>query len=1000
MMNPSGPDSKTPRDPQEPTADPADRLLDQAVAALQADLPPEAAVAAAGQRAWARIAAATAPDAAGMGAAGETDYHALIPAYLAGTLPPSQAMLVADHVREDAAFRAEVEAARTGVAPRRLTVVGPAPALAGAAGAGTTWLRRRRAWSLAAAAVAVLALGSFLFARDFLQPDRVLAQVAEVDGGLVAVADALGSRPLAAGDAIRPRQQLRAARGGGAVVTLNDGTTIELGPRAELSLASRWNGLAIELARGDIIVHAADQGRGRLHVATEDLDAAVHGTIFAVRHGTKGSRVSVIEGEVEVAGAQGRRMLESGMQYSSRAAVGAVPVADDVAWSRHSAEYLKILSELEKLGREIDASVERPAPRRASALVGLVPADTAVFVALPNLGRTVAASYDRFRAGVAENPVLRDWWAQSMDDPKSQAHIDKLVAALAEIGEGVGDEIVVAAGVDASGEIAVPVVYAQVADSAAFRSLLELKIADIEAEIEAEVAADARDPGSLGDAGDSNGSSAGGTAEDRASLPIQIVTDRAELDAQAGAELDTQTRSGIPAGLASGDDDALVVWLGDGLVIASPSAARVAAALDGPRGLPEPFRAVVDEGHARGVDALMAIDVPRLTLAARAAERGGHAEADTAGDGDADRALTLSGLDGARYAVATQVTQDGRSQIEASLSFDGEREGMAGWLAAPGPMGALDFVSPSAYAAGAALIDRPERVVAEFLGLARAGDPELADDPDVALGTELLAEIAKPLGGEVAFALDGPVLPKPAWKMVVEVTDPAALQAAIERVVARLNERLIQGERQDDGVVGGAYGLAPRRLVLESAELDGRPLWSLSIEGAVELRAMHWLYADGYLVAASDPGLLAAALRTRASGVTLRNAAPFVAALPEGAETDFSAVVWQDLGRLTSAIAEAAPQAADSASGGAAEGAPDLDVMRDLALGLTPALAYAWAEPDRLRLAASSDESPFGMGFLFQLLGNAGAEDGSQPPLPELDGLPMPFDDAAWVPET
>jgi hypothetical protein len=314
---------------------------------------------------------------------------------------------------------------------------------------------------------------------------------------------------------------------------------------------------------------------------------------------------------------------------------------------------------------------------------------------------------------------------------------------------------------------------------------------------------------------------------------------------------------------------------------------------------------------------------------------------------------------------------------------------MAGWLAAPGPMGALDFVSPGAYAAGAALIDRPERVVAEFLGLARAADPEMGRDPDAVLGSEILAELAKPLGGEVAFALDGPVLPKPAWKMVVEVGDPAALQAAIERAVEQVNARLdVRMEAP-----------SPRRLELNPGELDRRPMWTLAIAGDVDLPAMHWLYADGYLVAASDPGLLSAALRTRASGVTLRNSEAFVAELPSGAETDFSAVVWQDFGRLTRAIAEAMPAGADSGDGPAPEGAADLDVLRDLTTRFTPSLAYAWSEPDRLRFAASSEASPFGMAFLFRLLGVAGAEAEPHPQGPPLDGLPMPLGGpSTWEP--
>jgi hypothetical protein len=33
-------------------------------------------------------------------------------------------------------------------------------------------------------------------------------------------------------------------------------------------------------------------------------------------------------------------------------------------------------------------------------------------------------------------------------------------------------------------------------------------------------------------------------------------------------------------------------------------------------------------------------------------------------------------------------------------------------------------------------------------------------------------DIAAPLGGEYAFAIDGPILPVPSWKLVFQVNDP------------------------------------------------------------------------------------------------------------------------------------------------------------------------------------------------------------------------------------
>ena len=40
------------------------------------------------------------------------------------------------------------------------------------------------------------------------------------------------------------------------------------------------------------------------------------------------------------------------------------------------------------------------------------------------------------------------------------------------------------------------------------------------------------------------------------------------------------------------------------------------------------------------------------------------------------------------------------ARTEALLAFDGPPRGIASWLAAPAPMGALDFISPTAQCLG------------------------------------------------------------------------------------------------------------------------------------------------------------------------------------------------------------------------------------------------------------------------------------------------------------
>src|SRR5204863_6247073 len=112
--------------------------------------------------------------------------------------------------------------------------------------------------------------------------------------------------------------------------------------RSEFSIDQTLRGTTIHLNRGSVIVEAAKQ-KGHLYVDTGDSLVSVTGTTFSVNAGTKGSRVSVIEGEVHLDRHGTDKVLRAGEQATTNASIEPVPVKDEVSWSRNAAHYTQTL---------------------------------------------------------------------------------------------------------------------------------------------------------------------------------------------------------------------------------------------------------------------------------------------------------------------------------------------------------------------------------------------------------------------------------------------------------------------------------------------------------------------------------------------------------------------------------------------------------------------------------------------------------------------------------
>ena len=155
---------------------------------------------------------------------------------------------------------------------------------------------------------------------------------------------------------------------------------------------------------------------------------------------------------------------------------------------------------------------------------------------------------------------------------------------------------------------------------------------------------------------------------------------------------------------------------------------------------------------------------------------------------EAKNALNKLGLLSVKYFVLDQKDNNGKTHTQASLSFNDAQRGIPSWLAAPGPMGSLEYISPDANVVAGFVVKNPVSLVDDLLGVMETVSPELRknlDKQQSERGLDIRNDIA---AGRCTFAIDGPLLPTPSWKMVFEVNDPAHLQQTLERVVGEVNK--------------------------------------------------------------------------------------------------------------------------------------------------------------------------------------------------------------------
>ena len=873
-----------------------DAILDKATAEIRSETVDSAVVDNAAERVWARLASETSELRTERAAADRIgdcdDFQSLIPAYLTGSLSEARSLLLVDHTHECIPCRKAMKDARSrrmvpakkAVATRRYSIQ---PVV----------LR----WGIAAA----LVIGLGLVALPFIQRWSPLggnleATVQAAEGQVFQIADTR-SAPVKIGEKLEKGDRIRTAKDAHALIRLGDGSVIEMKDRSEFSLTNNSLGTTIHLNRGAIVVEAAKQGKRHLFVDTGDgSHVSVTGTVFSVNSGTKGSRVSVIEGEVHLDHAGSERVLHGGEQATTNASIATIPVKDEVSWSRKASQYAETLKALSSLNKEL-GKVAQPGVRNSTHLLDLMPENTIVYAALPNLTTTILESHRIMQQRISQNPALREWWGKEQSGNHGP-NVEQVVGTIREFGEYLGDEIAVSVSMDQSGEPVSPLVLAELKNSDGLQQFLEQQIAKYAGEQKA------------------------GSTERRPT--IRFIAD--PLTATA-----TATEPGKKS-------EELYVWIQKDLFAASPKLSQLQdLAAKVQKGQTSSFTGTafhnrVAQVYQEGAGLVVAANLERLIAKAKPElTKGDNAE-------KRESALKQLGILNLKYFVLDQTSLEGKTHTTATVSFSEAERGIPSWLADPGPMGSLEYISPDANVVAGFVVRDPVKLVDDLLGVLETVSPDLRknlDKQQADHGLDIRKDIAAPLGGEFAFAIDGPILPTPSWKMVFEVNDSAHLQQTLEQIVGEINKE--------------AAKLGKTGLVWDRVDVSGRTYYTLkSADFGVEV---NYTYVNGYVVMGPSRAMVAQSVKRQEEGYTLLRSARFTAGLPADGNANFSAVFYHNLAPLVQPFADRMASAASNLP------QEQQQAIKAMAADMPPTLAYAYAQGDSITFAANTEGGPFGL---------------------------------------
>ncbi|HTL00935.1 MAG TPA: hypothetical protein VL243_01880, partial [Vicinamibacterales bacterium] len=278
-----------------------------------------------------------------------------------------------------------------------------------------------------------------------------------------------------------------------------------------------------------------------------------------------------------------------------------------------------------------------------------------------------------------------------------------------------------------------------------------------------------------------------------------------------------------------------------------------------------PFAAAIGERYRRGTGWLMALDPPAM-IAMSPREDAPPAE--------------IAEMVGMKYMFVEQRAPTGVEENELTLVFDGQRKGMASWLADAGGGGVAEYLPADSLLAGYVSMREPGQLFQEFTAMMLERDESFASrlaEIDEKLGTGFMTNLTSALGNEAVFTVNGFSVAGPRWTIAALAYNQQVIDDSLRKFMDAYNAQLGPDDQS-------------KRIVFGQENVGGR-VWN-TMTGGEFPAGVTWSYDQGYLVAASDRATAELAIATRNGGSALVWSQDFQRQLPASASIHPSAFAW------------------------------------------------------------------------------------------------------------